>query len=122
MKKLAAIVLSLTLVCRAAEPFRTKVVGVHDGDSITVYDGVNPQIKIRLSEIDAPELKQPYGKEAKAVLSGLIFGQAVTLTPHGKDRYSRLLADVHFKDQRVNLQMVALGAAWRYDAYSGFGE
>ena len=42
----------------------------------------------------------------------------VTLTPHGKDRYGRLLADVHFKDQWVNLQMVALGAAWRYDAYS----
>lgn len=105
--------------CQAAEPvFFAKVVGVHDGDTITVYDGARPQIKVRLASIDAPELKQPYGQAAKVQLSNLIFGQTVRITPAGRDRYRRMIAEVHFDNHWVNLQMVALGAAWRYDKYS----
>jgi endonuclease YncB( thermonuclease family) len=109
----------LVLSASAAEPaFMARVVAVHDGDSITVYDGTRPQIKVRLAQIDAPELKQPYGPDAKKQLSTLIYGQQVKIIPTGKDRYGRTLAEVEYRGQWVNLQMVSLGAAWRYDKYS----
>ena len=41
------------------------VVGIHDGDSITVLSVEKKQIKIRLEGIDAPELKQAFGSRAK---------------------------------------------------------
>ena len=39
-----------------------RVVGVSDGDTITILDNTNTQFKIRLSGIDAPEKKQPFGQ------------------------------------------------------------
>ena len=42
-----------------------KVVGVSDGDTITVLDGSNQQHKIRLDGIDAPESNQDFGSRAK---------------------------------------------------------
>lgn len=36
-----------------------KVVGVHDGDTLTLLDDSKRQIKIRLVEIDAPDLANP---------------------------------------------------------------
>ncbi len=51
-----------------------RVVGIHDGDSITVLSIEKKQIKIRLEGIDAPELKQAFGSRAKEHLSSLIMG------------------------------------------------
>lgn len=48
-----------------------KVVSIHDGDTITVLQD-KQQVKVRLFGIDAPELKQPYGKKSKRFLSNLI--------------------------------------------------
>lgn len=51
--------------------FDAKVIKVSDGDTITALQG-KQQIKIRLFGIDAPELKQLYGKKSKRFLSNLI--------------------------------------------------
>lgn len=120
MERLVALLIcALAFVCQAADPaYTAKVVGVHDGDSLTVYDGTNPAIKIRLASIDAPELGQPYGKQAKADLAALVFGKQVSVSPHGKDRYGRTLADIRVSEVWVNLRMVETGSAWRYDNYS----
>ncbi len=47
-----------------------KVISIHDGDTITILQG-KQQIKVRLFGIDAPELKQPYGKKSKQFLANL---------------------------------------------------
>jgi endonuclease YncB( thermonuclease family) len=55
-----------------------KVVGVADGDTLTllVPDGASfKQVRIRLAEIDTPESRQPYGQRAKQALSDLAFNQ-----------------------------------------------
>jgi endonuclease YncB( thermonuclease family) len=57
-----------------------KVVGVSDGDTITILDSGNRQHKIRLEGIDAPESNQGYGSRAKQCLSDLVFGKTVTVT------------------------------------------
>jgi endonuclease YncB( thermonuclease family) len=51
-----------------------KVVGVADGDSITVLRDKQPQ-KIRLYGIDCPEKRQPFGKKAKQFTSDMVFGK-----------------------------------------------
>ena len=94
-----------------------KVVSIHDGDTITVLQN-KQQIKVRLFGIDAPELKQPYGKKSKQFLANLIAGKVVEVEPKGKDRYKRTLGIVHYKDQDINAQMVLNGYAWAYVKYS----
>ena len=49
----------------AADPVAGKVVGVHDGDAITVLAGEKTQIKIRLYGINAPEGGQAFGQKSK---------------------------------------------------------
>ena len=94
-----------------------KVVSIHDGDTITILQG-KQQIKVRLFGIDAPELKQPYGKKSKQFLANLIAREVVEVEPKGKDRYKRTLGIIRYKDQDINAQMVLNGYAWVYVKYS----
>ncbi len=50
-----------------------RVIGVSDGDTLTVLSG-KTQTRIRLHGIDAPETGQDYGSRAKQVASELAFG------------------------------------------------
>lgn len=104
-----------TTVPQAA--FEAKVVGVSDGDTLTVL-AEGRQLKVRLNGIDAPEKNQPFGSAAKSVLSDLVFGQEVRIASHGTDRYGRTLADVFAGSIWVNAELVRLGFAWHYVAYS----
>ena len=52
-----------------AHQIEGRIVGVHDGDSITLLDADNRQHKIRLDGIDAPELGQPFGRASKQHLA-----------------------------------------------------
>jgi endonuclease YncB( thermonuclease family) len=109
--------LTLPPHCLAAA-ITCKVVGVHDGDTLTCLTAQNKQIKVRLAEIDTPETAQPYGNKAKAALSSLVFGKQVSLDTQATDRYERTVAKVSVGEQDVNREMVRLGAAWVYRQYS----
>lgn len=69
----------LTLVTNfgCAADISGKVVGVHDGDTITLLAPGNIELKVRLAGIDAPETKQAFGTASKAELSKTIFGRQV---------------------------------------------
>lgn len=116
MKALLVIVLlSSSLV---AETITGKVIKVADGDTVTIL--VN-QVKhrIRLAEIDAPELKgQPYGSDSKKLMSRLVFNQRVIVEYSKKDRYGRLIGTVRVNLTNVNEAMVKAGLAWHYKHYS----
>jgi endonuclease YncB( thermonuclease family) len=60
--------LLLSLIATMAWCFDGKVVGVHDGDTITVLKDGNTQVKVRLNQIDAPEIGQPFGQASKKAL------------------------------------------------------
>ena len=107
-------VAALLAGCAWAQSIEGRVVGVHDGDSLTVLDGNRVQYKVRLVGIDAPEKKQAFGERAKQALSGLVFGKDVRVEFHGPDRYGRTLGDVFAGGKRVNLLMVEEGMAWAY--------
>jgi micrococcal nuclease len=110
------ITLLATLLLTFAPPFEAKVIAVYDGDTITVR--TDETIKIRLEGIDAPELKQPFGQASKQALSGLVFGQTVTVKPGKKDRYGRLLARVEIGGKDASLTMVETGMAHWYEQYA----
>lgn len=93
--------------------FSGKVVGISDGDTITVLRDKTP-VKIRLAEIDAPESAQPFGNRAKQALSDLVFGKVVRVEERGQDKYRRTLATIYVDDLNVNAEMVRLGMAWVY--------
>jgi len=103
---------------RASSVHTWRVVGVHDGDTITCLDENNVQQKVRLAEIDAPEIGQDYGKVSREALADLVFGKTVQVIDQGKDRYGRWIGRVTVGGTDVNRQLVATGNAWHYAAYS----
>ena len=73
MKRLATILLLLVLwpLPALAADFAAKVVGVSDGDTLTVLTAEKRQVKVRLHGIDAPETGQDFGSRAKQAASEL---------------------------------------------------
>lgn len=88
------------------------VVRVQDGDSFTLVGADQVEINIRLRGIDAPELGQPYGFEAKQALQALLKTGTIRLSQPEKGKYGRYIADVYVGDTWVNQAMVAEGHAW----------
>ena len=106
------------LVCgTAAETISGRVVGVADGDTITVLDADKTQHRIRLSGIDAPEKKQPFGQRSKQSLSDLVFSKSVAVETTKRDRYGREVGKVLIEGVDANLVQVQRGFAWHYKAY-----
>jgi len=103
-----------------AAEYTGKVVGVSDGDTLTllVLDGASfKQIKVRLGEIDTPESRQPYGQRAKQALSDLAYNQQARVVVQDVDRYGRTVGRVFVGATDVNAEMIRQGAAWVYRQY-----
>jgi len=83
---------------------------VIDGDTIVMDDNR----RIRLAEIDAVEISQPYGPESKYFLSSLILNKDITVYTHGKDRYGRTIGEIYYNDEWINEKMVTSGFAVVY--------
>jgi endonuclease YncB( thermonuclease family) len=119
MRLIAAPLLLLLITASLhAEEIRGKVVSIADGDTITVLDAEKVQHKIRLEGIDAPEKGQAFGTKAKDKMSELVGEKEVVVRWEKKDRYGRILGDVHLGDRLINLEMVQDGLAWHYKQYS----
>lgn len=93
------------------------MVAVHDGDTLTVLSAQR-QIRVRLIEIDAPELGQPFGARSKRSLSELCFGKMAELDVRNLDRYGRTLAHVVCAGKDANAEQVRRGYAWTYARYA----
>lgn len=109
---LAAAALASSLSAQAAA-FEGTVTYVTDGDSLWVRPlaGGEP-VEVRLQGIDAPEICQPHGREARAALAALALHRPVTVRPRARDRYERVLARVRLGRQDLGGWMVGQGHAW----------
>ncbi|WP_165234732.1 thermonuclease family protein [Aquisphaera insulae] len=120
MKRLAIL---LILACWAlsakAADFPARVVGVSDGDTLTVLVAGNREVKVRLYGIDAPETAQDFGSRAKQAASEMSFGQQVTVREVDRDRYGRTVGEVILPDGRsLGKEMVRAGLAWWFWRYA----
>ena len=106
---------------------KVRIQRVIDGDSLEVkYAGLLSFLRrpfpVRLYAIDAPELAQPYGPEAREQLSLLVRGSGVRLEEIAKDQYGRTVGLLYRGPRRresINVAMVRCGMAWWYRRYGG---
>nr|WP_319406290.1 thermonuclease family protein [uncultured Desulfosarcina sp.] len=109
-------ILSLTAIVHADDIIIGKVVGVADGDTITVLEN-RTQYKIRLYGIDTPESHQDFGNRAKQFTSDLVFGKQVCVIKKDMDRYGRTVGMVYVGDVCANEALIENGLAWVYRKY-----
>lgn len=105
----------------AARPWTGVVTAVVDGDTVWVKRNASSPgtrteraVDIRIEGIDAPEICQPYGPEARQALSRRILNQTVKVSAHRTDTYGRTLARLSLADEDVGDWMVRHGHAWSY--------
>ena len=112
-----------SLVCAAAlqamvpDAFAERVLRVKDGDSI-VIESAEREVDVRIADIDAPELDQPYGLEAKSALEALVGSRDVRLELVGGDAYRRIVANVYVEQRDVAAELVVRGLAWVRRSYA----
>jgi micrococcal nuclease len=114
MKKKSSLALALILLLSLPSlswAWSGKVVGVTDGDTITVLHAGRGE-KIRLWGIDCPEKRQAFGSKAKHATSALAFGKVAEVEPVDVDRHGRNVAIVTVGRTVVNEELVRQGLAW----------
>ena len=92
------------------------VVGISDGDTITVLHEGRGE-KIRLYGIDAPEKGQAFSKKAKQFTSSMVYGKTVKVEPKDIDQYGRTVALIYVNGQSLNEALIKNGFAWVYRKY-----
>jgi len=118
LRSIAALVMVAAWASPAgAQPLSGKVVGVADGDTLTVLTADHHQVKIRIDEVDAPEKAQAFGQASKRSLSDLCFGREAQANVLKTDRYGRSVAAVRCQGIDVGEHQVRNGMAWAYRQY-----
>lgn len=124
-----------TLVGKA---FYVKVEHIVDGDTFvatipSITQFFSPmKARFRLRGVDAPELDQPYGREAMHALSSLLTppngfnaDYEIVCRVLGKDDWGRFIVDVLIRHgfytyaRNVQRELVIQGAAWAFPSFSG---
>jgi endonuclease YncB( thermonuclease family) len=111
-----------------ADTITGRVVGVSDGDTITVLRD-KEQVKIRLVGIDAPEKSQAFGNIAKQRMADMVFGKEVRVDGRKTDKYGRTVGRVWVasaeckasdcpKTLDAGMALLTMGLAWHYKQYA----
>jgi micrococcal nuclease len=85
---------------------------VTDGDSVTLQLPNQAPMQVRLRDIDAPEICQPWGEEAKRALAELALNKVATLQVSARDSYGRTIGTLLIDDLNVSRFLVENGHAW----------
>jgi endonuclease YncB( thermonuclease family) len=115
-----ALLIALTLLFSTstlAEKLEGRVIGVSDGDTITILDASKTQVRIRLAAIDAPEKAQPFGQRSKERLSDICYDKQAMIVVVDTDRYGRTVGEVFCGGTNANETMIKSGMAWVYRKY-----
>jgi len=100
---------------QAKDAFVGRVIKVIDGDTVTLL--VNDRrVRVRLTEIDAPERDQPWGVEAANALSEKVYRLKVSVQPSGADG-GRILGRIFMGSRDISKEMIQEGHAWAYRQY-----
>jgi endonuclease YncB( thermonuclease family) len=113
-----AILLCLPIAAQQPQTITGQVVGISDGDTLTVLDESTRQRKIRFNGIDAPESGQAFGSRSKQSLSDLVLNQVVTVTGSKTDRYGRLVGKVTLHGRDIGLLQIDRGMVWFFRRYA----
>jgi endonuclease YncB( thermonuclease family) len=101
-----------------AATLQGKVIGVADGDTVTLLDAQKNQHKIRLQGIDAPEKAQAFGNKSKQSLHEMVHGKEVFVDVQKKDKYGRSVGKIWVNQTDACLEQIKRGMAWHYKQYA----
>ena len=117
---LAFIIIILFPINIFSAEYEAIVLKVIDGDTIYIKSDSGRK-KVRLRHIDAPELRQSYGKEAKIFLDNELDDKKIIVNSDYKDRYGRDIGDVFIYSKNesiyINAKLIKSGNAWVYKTY-----
>ncbi len=91
---------------------QVRVIGVNDGDTLTVVDSKQKTYIVQLDGIDAPEAGQPYGEASKKHLERRILKKNVVLMWHKTGKDGALIAKVLLNNGDINQLQLRTGSAW----------
>jgi endonuclease YncB( thermonuclease family) len=98
---------------QAAGLIEGKVTRVTDGDSLWLEPAVQgPPVELRLEGIDAPEICQAWGAQAKQALAELVLNRSVSVETVGRDTHGRTLGTLYLDGRNINKSLVQEGHAW----------
>jgi endonuclease YncB( thermonuclease family) len=100
-----------------AETFNAQVIAVLDGDTVLVKRPGRRPFKVRLAEVDAPELAQPFGAKSRQFLSDQVGRREVRVEVVATDKYGRLVAHLARDGRSINRELVRCGMAWEYSRF-----
>jgi len=113
-----AVLVSLAVKSYGAERVQATVTEISDGDTFVVRADRMSILNVRLYGIDAPELSQPHGLEAKAFLSKLVESKTISLEILDVNRYGQSVALAYLENERsLQEQLIEAGFAWVYPKY-----
>ncbi len=94
---------------------------VTDGDTLWVRPVSGPPVQVRIQGLDAPEICQPFGPQARDALAARVLHRTVRVATRARDQYHRTVGNVSLDGQDVGAWLVAGGFAWssRYRGRSG---
>jgi len=92
---------------------RGKILSIIDGNTFIFQYELGDLFTIRMLGIDAPEISQRYGMDAKTFLNQYK-GHYCKVSTHGKDENKSTLGILYIKDKDINQEMIRTGNA-RYD-------
>lgn len=117
----AALTLSVAPAPSPAQDFVLpgRVQRITDGDTVRVQLA-SGSVSVRLHAIDAPEMRQPWGREARDALARrLPIDRAVQLeVTEQRDSYGRVVARLLLDGEDLNAWMVHAGHAWVLRQYA----
>lgn len=115
MKKCSAVLCLILMLADTAIVWAdvvARVLMVHEGDRLTIHHQGRKDM-VYLRNVDCPELKQSYGKQAKRATAAYIANREVVVRDLKRDRQGRMTADVLLPDGRqIAHELVKEGLAW----------
>jgi micrococcal nuclease len=91
----------------------------HDGDTFKMYDSsIKKIITCRLSNIDAPELSQPYGINCRDSVINLVYHSNFTYKIIDTDIHGRFVAECYVNSYNLDSIMTLKGWCWVYTQYN----
>jgi micrococcal nuclease len=97
---------------KPSAPADAVVTRVIDGDTLVVQVANQAPLTVRIRDIDAPEICQAHGPEAKQALEEYALGKTVQLTTHARDSHGRTIGTLVADGQSLGTRMVQEGHAW----------
>lgn len=101
----------------APEEFQAKVMKVVDGDTLKVVDRDFQTLSVQFVGVDAPELSQDFGEDARKVLEKRLKDKIVRVVVNKRDEFERITGEVFEGDQSINVWIIRQGFGWYNHKY-----